>query len=186
MSDSSDYEKLGGITSPCGPAARGRTQPGGNSKGTCTKRSVSTSHLSPVNRPFAPWTRRHHRPATGHWPPVTGQIGITHDRSSQSNTSHWPSSHRSLNLENINTGESQYSPAIGHRSTSHQLQVIRLYTNLRLAILMPWAWSSLIIEQIWVLNSHSDMQFRTQLITQKECYYPWNRTLVICPIPVLS
>ena len=34
---------------------------------------------------------------------------------------------------------------------------------------MPWAWSSLI----------------TQL-AQKEFYYPWNRTLVICPIPVLS
>ena len=33
---------------------------------------------------------------------------------------------------------------------------------------MPWAWSSLI----------------TQL-AQKEFYFPWNRTLVLCPTPVL-
>ena len=29
---------------------------------------------------------------------------------------------------------------------------------------MPWAWSSLLIEQIWVLNTHTDMMFLTQLI----------------------
>ena len=30
------------------------------------------------------------------------------------------------------------------------------------------------------------MEFTKIQLTQKEFYYPWNRTLVICPIPVLS
>ena len=34
-------------------------------------------------------------------------------------TGHRPSSHRSLDLENLNTGENQYSLATGHRSTGH-------------------------------------------------------------------
>ena len=42
------------------------------------------------------------------------------------------------------------------------------------------------INQIWVLNTHTDMKFRTQQITQEEFYYSWNRTSVICLIPVLS
>ena len=37
---------------------------------------------------------------------------------------------------------------------------------------MPWAWSSLLIEQIWVLHTHTDMKFRTQLITQKRILLP--------------
>ena len=53
-------------------------------------------------------------------------------------------------------------------------------------ILIPLAWSSQQIDQICVLNTHTDMKFRTQLITQKEFYYPWSRTSIICPIPVLS
>ena len=75
-----------------GSATREKTNQGGNSKGTCIQRSVSppatghralvtghwpTGHLSTSHRPFAQWTRRHHRPATshrspvnGHWPPV--------------------------------------------------------------------------------------------------------------------
>ena len=34
---------------------------------------------------------------------------------------------------------------------------------------MPWAWSSLVIQ-----------------LAEKEFCYPWNQTLVVCPIPVLS
>ena len=164
-------KKLDGITTPYGPAARGRTHPGGNSKGTFTQRSVSTGHRPPAtgrrstshrstgHRPFAQWTRRHHRfaghwpPAIGHWSMATGQMGITQEISCQSITGHRSSSHRSLDLENINTGENQYSPATGHWSTGHRSLVIRLYINLHLVGLMPWAWSSLII-------------------TQKEFYYP--------------
>ena len=51
---------------------------------------------------------------------------------------------------------------------------------------MPVAWSSQQRDQIWDLNTHTDMKFRTQLLTQKEFYYPWSRTSVICQIPVLS
>ena len=43
-------------------------------------------------------------------------MGITHGSSSQSITGHRPSSHRSLDLENINTGESQFSPVTGHQT----------------------------------------------------------------------
>ena len=32
------------------------------------------------------------------------------------------------------------------------------------------------IGQIWVLNTHTNMNFRTQIITQEEFYYPWSRT----------
>ena len=52
---------------------------------------------------------------------------------------------------------------------------------------MPLACSSQLIDQIWVLNTHADMKFRTQMITQKEFCYLWSQNkLVICPIPVLS
>ena len=47
-------------------------------------------------------------------------MGITQEFSSQSITCHRPSSHRSLDLENLNTGENQYSPATGQRVTGHQ------------------------------------------------------------------
>ena len=96
MSDSSDDGKLDENTTPLGAAARGRTHPGGNSKRTCTQRSVSTGHRSTAHRPFAHWTRRHHRPVTGHQSPVTALMGITHGSSSQSIIGHRPSSHRSL------------------------------------------------------------------------------------------
>ena len=51
MSNSSEEENMDGITTPHGPAALGRTHPGGNSKGTCTQRSMSTGQWSPVNWP---------------------------------------------------------------------------------------------------------------------------------------
>ena len=41
MSNSSDKEKNDGTTTPLGPAARAKTHQGGNSKGTCTQRSIS-------------------------------------------------------------------------------------------------------------------------------------------------
>ena len=50
-------------------------------------------------------------------------MGITQEISSQSITGHQPSSHRSLDLENFNTGESQYSPVTGHQSSGHRLPV---------------------------------------------------------------
>ena len=99
-------------------------------------------------------------------PPVTGQMGITHGRSSQSITSHRPSSQRSLDLENINTGESRFSPVNGHQ-TLYQSTISDTH-----AMGMDFTTNRANL----VLNSHSDRKFRTQLITQKEFYYPWNRT----------
>ena len=64
LSESSDKENIDGNTTPHGPAARGKTHQGGNSKGTCTQRSVS----QPVTG----------QAATGHSP--NGQENIT-DRS---------------------------------------------------------------------------------------------------------
>ena len=69
-------------------------------------------HRPPAIRPVDKKTS-----LTSHQSLATGQMGITQEFSSQSITVHWPSSHRSLDLENINTEESQYSPATGHRSS---------------------------------------------------------------------
>ena len=60
---------IDGNTTPHGPAALGKTHQGGNSKGTCTQRSISplaTGHRSIDHQstslwPFAQWTRRHFR-----------------------------------------------------------------------------------------------------------------------------
>ena len=41
MSDYSEEEKIDGNTAPHGPAAQGKTHQGGNSKGTCTQKSIS-------------------------------------------------------------------------------------------------------------------------------------------------
>ena len=92
MSDSSDEENMHGITTPHGPAARGRTP-----------RLQLQRYLYPEEYV--------HRPLAIH----------------------------PLDKKTSQTGA-------GHRS------VIRLYINLHLGILMPWAWSSLVIEQIWVLT----------------------------------
>ena len=80
----------------------------------------STCQPTSSHQAFAQWTRRHHRPATDHQPPVTGQMGIIQEFSSQSTTGCQPSSHWSLDLQNINTGESQYSSATGQLATSQQ------------------------------------------------------------------
>ena len=135
LSDSSDGNTYGN-TDPHGPAARGKTHKSGNSLGTCTQGSTSTGHRSTdqqvtSHRPLAQWTRRPHRPTTGHaWSPgmtghravvtgqgspATGQMGDT-EISNQSMTDHRPSSHRSLDLERLNTGESQFSAATDHLS----------------------------------------------------------------------
>ena len=141
-------------------------------KGTCTQRSMSP-------------------PATGQI--TTGQEDIT-DQSSVNKVLH-----RILQVsQSLVTGHpatgiglKKYSPKgksifTSHWSTGHRPPVVRLYTNLYLVIIMPWAWSSLLIDQTWVLNIYTDMKFRTQLITQKEFFYTWNQTLVVCLIPVLS
>ena len=82
MSDSSD-EGLDGITTPYGPATRGRTHPGGNSKVTCTQRSVrppairrmdkktsQTGLRSPVKWALHKNFQVSQSPVTGH--PATG------------------------------------------------------------------------------------------------------------------
>ena len=43
-------------------------------------------------------------------------MGIAQEFSSQSMTGHQPSSHRSLDLENLNTGENHYSLVTGHQT----------------------------------------------------------------------
>ena len=83
---------------------------------------------SSSHRPIAQWTRRHHGSATDHHrslatdhgSPATVQMGITQEISSQSMTGHRPSSLRSLDLENLNTGENLYSPATSQLATGQQ------------------------------------------------------------------
>ena len=122
MSDSSDEEKFDGNTTPHGPAARRKTHQGGNSKGTCTQRSVSppvTVNQPPVNQPpvnqppaISPMDKKTFQNGRSL---ATGQMGIT-QFSSQSITGHRPSSHWSL--ENINTGEVNIHPPLvtGHQN----------------------------------------------------------------------
>ena len=74
LSESSDKHLADGITTPHGPAARGRTHPGGNFKDTCTQGSTSlpvTGQLAihPLNKKTSPTS--HGSPVTGQ--PVTGQ-----------------------------------------------------------------------------------------------------------------
>ena len=122
MSDSSDEEKNYGNTTPHGPAARGKTHKCGNSKGTCTLGSISSPvNQQPVNQPSATrpmdkktsqigyWSSR----VMAHWPPVKWAL---HRNFLVRITGHQSSSHRSLDLENFNTGENQYSPATGNQT----------------------------------------------------------------------
>ena len=142
---------MDGITTPFG---WGRTHPSGNSKGTCTQRSVSTGHRS-----------------TDHRLPAIHPVDMK-----KSQTGHRPLDKWAL-YKNFQVSQSPVTglPATGHWTLKISTQgnvsiyrspVIRLYINLHLVRLKPWAWSSLII-------------------TQKEFYYPWKRTIVICPIPIL-
>ena len=67
MSDSSDEKKkIDGNTTPHGPAAQGKTHQGGNSKGTCTQRSISPPATAQSNTG---------QPAIGHLP--NGQEDIS-------------------------------------------------------------------------------------------------------------
>ena len=138
LSDSSVEEKNHGSTTPHGPAARGKTHKGGNSKGLCplgsisppgtgqpTTRQVATGQSSSgqedvTNRP--PTISGHRSLTTSHGSTATVQMGITHEISSQSmtGTGHRPSSLRSLNLENLNTGENIYSPVTGQSTNGRQ------------------------------------------------------------------
>ena len=145
MFDSSDEENWMLSPPPYGPAAQGRTHPGGNSKGICTQRSVSP----PVTgQPATSQT------TTGHSPSgqetitdrslATCQMGIIQEFSSQSITGHRPSSHQSLDRKYQHRGKSIFT---GHWSPVYPPPVIRLFINLHLVRLMPWAWNSLIITQ---------------------------------------
>ena len=123
MPDSSDEEKLDGITAPHGPVARGRTHPGGNSKGTCTQRSVSPP---PTGQPAIS------QPAIGNSP--NGQEDIAQEfQVSQSPVTGHPATGR-WTYKYQHRGKSIF--------TSHLSLVIRLYINLHLVRLMPWAWST--------------------------------------------
>ena len=131
MSDSSYERKNYGSTTPHGPAARGKTHKGGNSKGT--QGSISPPVIGQLTTG---------QPATGHSP--SGQENIT-DRSSPV-TGHWPPVKWALRknflvsqspvtgrpatghwTENFNTGKSVFT---GHQSTGHRSLVIRLYISL--------------------------------------------------------
>ena len=78
---SSDEDLVNGITTPHGPAAWGRTHPGGNKGYLYPRKCRSTSHRSTSHRSFTHLTRIHHQPVTGQ--PVSIQINA-----SQSITSH--------------------------------------------------------------------------------------------------
>ena len=109
LSDLSEEEKNYVNTTPHGPAAQGKTHKGGNSMGTCTQGSISPPATSQLTT-GQPATRHspHGQEDITDRPPVTSQMG-TMEFSSLSITGHRPSSHRSLDLERFNTGESQYT-----------------------------------------------------------------------------
>ena len=75
LSESSDEDLLDGITTPHGPAAQGRTHPGGNFKGTCTQGSTSPpANCQQANHPLDKKTS-----PTGHrswvnWTPVNRSV----------------------------------------------------------------------------------------------------------------
>ena len=179
MSDVSD-DKLDGMTTPQGPAARGRTHPSGIFTG-----SFSTQgSISP--------------PVTGH--PATGQLATGHPLTekeiitSQLVTSQ-PVNQSLLKYTQVNqssvTGHpiDYQAPDISQLSPVNQSPLISQIIRLQFAALMLLALSAQqITNQIWVLNTHLGMNLRTQLLqdTQEEYYYPWNWTSAICPIPILS
>ena len=157
MSESSDEEKIDGNTTPHGLAARGKTHQGGNSKGTCTQRSVSPPATC--------------QPATGHSPngqeditdrpPVTSQMGIIQE----------------FSLESVN-----------HQSLAIQPPVITGEINIyRSLVNRPPVTGHQTLYQHIISETHAmGMEFTNNSASSKKVYYPWNRTLVICPIPVLS
>ena len=100
------------ITIPHGPAALGRTHPGGNSKFTCTQRNISTGHSPSGQEDITDW------------PPVTGY---------RSN-GHYTRLFKSVNHQS----PSIQPPVIGLRKSQHRGKspVIRLYINLHLVRLI--------------------------------------------------
>ena len=118
MSDSSD-EEIDGSTTPYDPAARGKTHLGGNSR-VYVPREVCPPAISPMDKKIDPPVTE--RPVTGHGSLTTGQMGSIQEFSSQSISGQRPSCHRSLDLENIYTGEVNI----------HRSPVIWLYINLHL------------------------------------------------------
>ena len=124
---------------------------GGSSKGTCTQRSVSPpasghesiDHRSTSDQPFAQWTRRHFRTA-GHRPLVTSHLSNGHYTRIFKSVNH-----RSPAIQPLVIGLRKYqhrgSVFTGHQSTRYWSLVIRIYINLHLVKLMPWACSLIII-----------------------------------------
>ena len=123
MSESSDEEKFDGNTTPHGPAARGKTHQGGNSKGTCTQRSVSPPVTSQSTTG---------QPATGICPMdkktvQNGRSLVTGHRSNWHYTSIFKSvNHRSPAIQPPVIGLRKYqhrsknSPVTGQPVTGHQ------------------------------------------------------------------
>ena len=125
LSESSDENLLNGITTPQGPAARGRIHPDSNFNGTCTQGSASplaSGQWSTGHWSFTHKTTRHHW-STGHQSPVTvqpvtTQPVITQINRSQSITGHPVTGHwteiqtpgRSIFTGQQVTGQ----PATGH------------------------------------------------------------------------
>ena len=118
-------KKIGWDHHPTGPCCPGEDPSRWQLQGYLyPEECKSIGHRSTFNQPPAihPMDKKNHRLATG-------QMGIIQEFSSQTITGHWPSNHRSLDLENINTGEVNI----------HRSPVIRLYINLHLVRVMPWA-----------------------------------------------
>ena len=131
LSDSSVEEKNHGNTMARLPGGRPikvasprvRVPSGGQVHRPLATGHGSIDHRSSSHRPIPQPT------ITGHGSPATVQMSITHEISSQSMTSHRPSCLRSLDLENLNTGENLYSPVTSQLATDHwsaDLQLVKL------------------------------------------------------------
>ena len=131
-----DENLVDGITTPHGPAARGRTIQVTTSR-IHVPREVQVMNMS--QSVTSHWSSSH--PATGHsptkqeditgqpdtsqwspvnWSPVTCQQVITQMSISQSVTSHWSSSHQSLDLEIQTPGEPASVAQLDARPTGDQ------------------------------------------------------------------
>ena len=110
-------------------------------------------HRPPINPSLAHKTRRHHR--------STGYRSTNHYSDKYKSVSH-----RSPVMQSPVTGQKFRLQAEVNicRSLVNQPPVISLYISLQLVILIPLAWSSKQLSQMWVLNTHTDMKFRTQQI----------------------
>ena len=157
VSNVSDDNTLDGTTTPQGPAARGRTHPGGIFTGTfSTQGSISP----PVIQPLVNWPPVNWSPVN--WPPViysqnkkslpvTGQPVIAQINTSQPITGHRSSCHQSLEID-------YQAPDISQLSLVDRSPVISQIIRLQFVVLMLLALNTQqITNQIWVLNTHLGM-----------------------------